>query len=212
MILQATVIRYISTNAYFYIDDTTKHGFLIDPGAEPDKLIKIIKDHGFVIEKILLTHGHFDHVGAVGRLQEELNIPAVMQKNGIQYARNPVWNLSAQMGEKIILTDVLYLEDNSDIILQVNRDFRLQMIPVPGHTLDGCIYYSTVDHVAFVGDSIFKESYGRTDLPGGNEQQLLTSVAQNILTLPDSTQLLSGHSEPTTVAQEKIRTWFLNSF
>lgn len=208
MILQTTVVRYIPTNAYFYIDDATKHGFLIDPGAEPDKLLEILKERSFVIEKILLTHGHFDHIGAVSRLQEALHIPAVMQKNGGQYTQNPVWNLSAQTGEEIVLRDVHFLEDNADISLQANPDFRLHMIPVPGHTSDGCIYYSATDHIAFVGDSIFRQSYGRTDLPGGDERQLLTSIAQNILTLPDATRLLSGHSEPTTVAEEKTRPWF----
>lgn len=212
MILQITVSRYIPTNAYFYIDDTTKHGFLIDPGAESDKLLDIIKDHGFTIEKILLTHGHFDHIGAVNCLQEKLHIPAVMQKNGRQYAQNPVWNLSAQTDEAVILQDVHYLADNTDVILQANHAFGLRMIPVPGHTSDGCIYYSAADRVAFVGDSIFKQSYGRTDLPGGNEQQLLASIVQNILTLPDSTELLSGHSEPTTVAAEKTRPWFQSFF
>lgn len=208
MILQTTVVGYIPTNAYFYIDDTTKHGFLIDPGAEPDKLMKIIKDHDFTIEKILLTHGHFDHIGAVNRLQDELAIPVVMQKNGIQYAQNPAWNLSAQTDKEIILPDVLYLADNTEIFLQANKRFRLRMIPVPGHTLDGCLYYDAAKHIAFVGDSIFLQSYGRTDLPGGDEQQLMTSIIQNILTLPDDTQLLSGHSEPTTVRAEKARPWF----
>lgn len=208
MILQATVVQYIPTHAYFYIDDVTKHGFLIDPGAEPDKLLGIIKERGFVIEKILLTHGHFDHIGAVSRLQEVLHIPVAMQKNGAQYTKNPAWNLSAQTGEAIILHDVLFLDDNADITLPANPDFRLHMIPVPGHTADGCIYYSAADHVAFVGDSIFRQSYGRTDLPGGDERQLLTGIAENILTLPDATRLLSGHSGPTTVAAEKTRPWF----
>lgn len=212
MILQTTVFQYIPTNAYFYIDETTRHGFLIDPGAEADKLMEMIKTRGFFIEKILLTHGHFDHMGAVSRLQKELHIPVAMQKNGVQYVQNPVWNLSAQTDEAIILHDVQYLKDNADVVLEANQDFCLRMIPVPGHTLDGCLYYSAAEHAAFVGDSIFRQSYGRTDLPGGDEQQLMTSIVQNILTLPDSTQLLSGHSDPTTVAAEKTRPWFQRFF
>ena len=82
------------------------------------------------------------------------------------------------------------------------------MVPVPGHTADGCIYYSAKDNVAFVGDSIFQGSYGRTDLPGGDERELLQGIAQNILSLPEDTTLLSGHSEPTTVAAERQMPWY----
>ena len=208
MILQVPVARYIPTNAYFYIDEDTKHGFLIDPGAEPDKLLEIVKERGFQLEKILLTHGHFDHIGAVNDLQRILKIPVLMQKNGRDYAENPVWNLSAQTGVPITLDDVTYLEDNTDIVLQANPDFRLHMIPVPGHTTDGCMYYNLRDHVAFVGDSIFAGSYGRTDMPGGDTETLMKSIVREILSLPDSTALLSGHSGATTVATEKVQSWY----
>ena len=208
MILQVTVARYIPTNAYFYIDEDTKHGFLIDPGAEPDKLLDIIRERGIKLEKILLTHGHFDHIGAVNDLQRKLEIPVLMQKNGCFYAENPVWNLSAQTNEPIILNDVTYIDDNTDIVLQANPDFRLHMIPVPGHTTDGCMYYNLRDHIAFVGDSIFAGSYGRTDMPGGDAKTLMKSIVGDIFSLPDSTTLLSGHSGATTVAVEKERDWY----
>ena len=82
------------------------------------------------------------------------------------------------------------------------------MIPVPGHTTDGCMYYNLRDHVAFVGDSIFAGSYGRTDMPGGDTETLMKSIVREILSLPDSTALLSGHSGATTVATEKVQSWY----
>ena len=203
MVLLTEVQGIFPTNAYFYIDDESKHGFLIDPGAEASKLLGIIDERQFTIEKILLTHGHFDHIGAVNELQQKLNIPVCMQKNGRDYALNIKWNLSDQFGLDIILNDVTYLDDYSDIILSANPDFKLKLIPTPGHTTDGAVYYSDKDGVAFVGDSIFKMSYGRTDFYGGNEQTLMESITKKILTLPDETFLLSGHSEPTTVKFEK---------
>ena len=208
MILLTEVEGVFSTNAYFYIDDETNHGFLIDPGAESSKLLKIIEKKNWTIEKILLTHGHFDHIGSAAPIQRQLKIPICMQKNGRDYVENPVWNLSQNCGLHIVLKDVTYLEDYSDIVLSINPDFKLKLIPVPGHTTDGAIYYSVKDDVAFVGDSIFKASYGRTDFYGGDEETLFNSVTQRILTLPDETILLSGHSEPTTVGDEKNRTWF----
>ena len=203
MILQATVMKYIPTNAYFYIDNETKHGFLIDPGAQADKLLAMISDKGFVIERILLTHGHFDHIGAVEKIRQALSIPVCMQANGRAYAENPVWNLSAQTGTPITLPEVTYLPDYSTISLDASPACDLTLIPVPGHTTDGAMYYTKKDGVAFVGDSIFQGSYGRTDMYGGDEATLLQNIREKILTLPDETILLSGHSAPTTVRDEK---------
>lgn len=208
MIYTVEVGYIIATNAYFYIDDETRHGFLIDAGAEPERLLHLISENNFIIEKILLTHGHYDHIGAAAAIQQALNIPICMQKNGKIYAENTAWNLSTAFGSEIILENVTYLEDYSEIFLSTNENFKLKIIPCAGHTTDGAIYYSEKDGVAFVGDSIFKGSFGRTDLPGGDEKTLFENIKTKILTLPDDTILLSGHSEPTTVAVEKNRAWF----
>ena len=203
MILQTEVHGIFATNCYFYIDDETKHGFLIDPGADADKLLKIIEREGFTIEKILLTHGHFDHIGAVNEIQSKLGVEVYMQGNGRDYVENPVWNLSAYFNLNMKLDSVTYIEDFSEIILSANRNFVLKMIPLAGHTTDSAIFYSKNDSVAFVGDSIFLNSIGRTDFPGGDEYILYKNLKEKIFTLPDDTILLSGHSEPTNVGHER---------
>ena len=208
MILQTMVRGIFETNAYFYIDDKTRHGFLIDPGAQADKLLKIIDEHDFTIEKILLTHGHFDHIGAIPELQDKLKIEVCMQRNGRDYTENPVWNLSAYFGLDMTLDDVTYLDDFSEITLSANKNFGVKLIPLAGHTTDGAVYYNAKDSVAFVGDSIFLNSFGRTDFPGGDELALYKNLKEKLLTLPDATILLSGHSARTTVANEKNRSWF----
>ena len=209
MVLITEVYGIFPTNSYFYIDDVTQHGFLIDPGAEASKLLKIIDEKQFTIEKILLTHGHFDHIGAVNELQSKLKIPVCMQKNGRDYTQNIKWNLSDQFGLDIILNEVDYLEDFTDITLSSNPEFKLKLIPTAGHTTDGAIYYSAEDSVAFVGDSIFKGSIGRTDFYGGDYNILINNITTKILTLPEDTVLLSGHSDPTTVKAEKNQPWFI---
>ena len=203
MIYTVEVGYIIATNAYFYIDEKTNSGFLIDAGAEPERLLHLINDKKFIIEKILLTHGHYDHIGAAAAIQQKLNIPICMQKNGYTYAENPAWNLSSEFGEEIILKNVTYLEDYSEIILSANENFKLQIIPCSGHTTDGAIYYSESEGVAFVGDTIFKNSYGRTDLPGGDAPNLFKNINEKIFTLPADTILFSGHTPPTTVRAEK---------
>ena len=190
-------------NAYFYIDEKTNSGFLIDPGAQADKLLKIIAEKNFTIEKILITHGHFDHIGAAAEIQQKLNIPICMQKNGGDYVKNPVWNLSSEFDLNMTLENVTYLDDYSEIILSANENFKLQLIPCAGHTTDGAIFYSANEGVAFVGDSIFLGTIGRTDFYGGDAKTLFENINTKIFTLPAETILFSGHTPPTTVQAEK---------
>ena len=203
MILPVEVFGVIDENSYFFIDDQTQHGFLIDPGAQADELLKIITERKFTIEKILLTHGHFDHIGAVNEIQRALKIPVCMSKGGNYYAKDPATNCSAFVGEPIILDDVTCLDDYTEINLSVNPNFGVKLIPAPGHTLDGAIYYSAKEGVAFVGDTIFCGSYGRVDLPGGSERELMKTIRDKVFTLPDETILYTGHGSQTTVAAEK---------
>lgn len=209
MILTATVMKYIPTKAYFYVDDRTKHAFLIDPGAQSEALLKIVRERELIIEKILLTHGHFDHIGAVSTIQKELSSPVCMGIRGREYIENPEWNLSAQTDEPIVLKNVTFLPAGTTLTLSSNPEYTLQIIDSPGHTTDGVIYYSSRDKVAFVGDTIFAGSYGRTDLYGGDESTLLHTIQNVVFKLPDDTILLSGHSEPTTVASEKKMAWHI---
>jgi len=205
MIVEVPVRGYFDENCYFYIDDETKYGFLIDPGAEAKKLLKLISDKGWNIEKILLTHGHFDHTGAVNEIRDALGIPAIAHINSDQYLLDGYMNLSAQCGLSITIEDVEYTKDGDILALEANPDFKLKVIYTPGHTTDSIIFYSENDHVAFVGDTIFKGSIGNYKYPGGNLWNLQDSIIDKIFTLPDETVLLSGHSDKTTVGIERQR-------
>ena len=203
IVKRVAVYGVIETNAYFYIDETTKHGFLLDPGAEAGKLLQIITDNHWIIEKILLTHGHFDHIGAAESISRKLNIPILAHRNGRDYLSSPKFNLSAVFGNEIILNSAQYFADDTEITLEANPQVKLRVLPTPGHTQDGVVYYDAAAGLAFVGDTIFRRSIGRTDIPGGDLAQLLKSIEQQIFTLPDDTILYSGHTPPTTVSEEK---------
>lgn len=204
VIKQIAVKDVFETYAYFYIDEATNHGFLIDPGAEANRLLEIIKKEKYVIEKILLTHGHFDHMGAVQQIQDYLHIPVYMHEEGKHYATNTIWNLSGVCGRNVQLENIHYFKDDTIIDLQANPSFKVQALHVPGHTLDSVVYYNECDQVAFVGDTIFAGTIGRSDFFGGNKEQLISSIQQKIFTLPELTILYSGHSIPTTVGKEKL--------
>ena len=210
MIFPVEVHGVFSTNAYFYLDDATRSGFLIDPGAESGRLLHIISERAFNIEKILITHGHFDHIGAVATIRNRLGVPVYIHANGAKYVSDTDWNLSRNFGLNITLSDVNYFEDGAEFVSEVDKNLRLKTIAVPGHTPDSVMFYSERDHAAFVGDTIFQAAFGRTDFLGGNEWDLLESIKHKILTLPDDTILYSGHTPPTTVADEKTRPWYID--
>ncbi|MBR1701480.1 MAG: MBL fold metallo-hydrolase [Lachnospiraceae bacterium] len=187
------------------MDDKTKHGFIIDPGAQAKGLLGIIKENGWTIEKILLTHGHFDHTGAVDGIRIALDIPVLAHRRSDEYLLDARKNLSALCGPAIIVENVKYMDDGDVIEIDSNPDFHLEVIYVPGHTTDSVMFYSEADHVAFVGDTIFKGSIGNYLYPGGDPKDLQRSIIERIFTLPDDTVLCSGHSEQTTVGIEKSR-------
>ena len=205
MVIEVTVKGYFEENCYFYIDDNSGHGFIIDPGAQADRLLAIIEENGWTIEKILLTHGHFDHTGAVNEIRDALNIPVFAHKRSDEYLLDAGRNLSALCGSPITIDNVGYIDDGDEVTLDLTTDFSLKTIWVPGHTTDSVMYYSEKDHVAFVGDTIFKGSIGNYRYPGGSLKDLQRSIVEKIFTLPYDTVLYSGHSEQTTVGAEKRR-------
>ena len=166
---------------------------------------EVIKENGWTIEKILLTHGHFDHTGAVDGIRESLNIPVFAHRRSDEYLLDARKNLSALCGPAIIVKGTRYLEDGDIISIDENPGFLLQVIYTPGHTTDSVVFYSEKDHVAFVGDTIFKGSIGNDQYPGGNRQEMIESITGKIFALPDDTVLYSGHSDATTVGMERNR-------
>ncbi len=206
MVQQVPVRDVFETNGYFYIEEKTGHGFLIDPGAEAERLLGIIRKNGWVIEKILLTHGHFDHTGAVAALSEELKIPYLIHRNGKQYLTDTRMNLSAFYERHVMLEHAAYFDHGERIRLQDgNEGFSLQVLHTPGHTPDSVVLYNQMDGIAFVGDTIFRGSIGTTRYPGGNPLQLQNSILKTIFSLPEETVICSGHSDPTTVEAELRR-------
>ncbi len=204
MIVQTVpVSQYLTTNAYFYIDEKSGKGVLIDPAAEAEHLLQIIRENDWKIEKILLTHGHFDHIGAVQQIADTLRVSYFIHIKGKQYLSSPQFNLSGMTPKPIVLEQAQYLEDGEMVGWNDDKSAGLRVIYTPGHTQDSVVYYDKDNNIAFVGDTIFKDSYGATHFPGGDFAQLMNSIKNKVLTLPDNTVLYSGHSEPTTVGLEK---------
>ncbi len=202
MIKELQVQGVFAENTYFYIDAHSKAGFIIDPGAQAGLIYEVIQRNGWHIEKILLTHGHFDHMGAAEMLREKLVAPICIYPEDAPYLTDPYLNLSANSGNPITVPHYEELYDGEIIRLKANSGFYLKVIHTPGHTPGSVTYYSPEERAAFVGDLLYQHGPGLTQFPGGNRRELEASILDKILTLPADTLLLSGHSSPISVADE----------
>ena len=190
------------SNSYFVIDDNTKHGFLFDAGAEGAYLSGIMDKEGYVIEKIIITHGHFDHIGGIEELRKYKKIPVYIHEAGTRFLSDPRYNLSAMTGDVIKITADGYFKDG-DIIETEDGGLSLRVINTPGHTDDSCVFYCEKGGFAVTGDTIFRGTYGNYRFPTGDYATLMKSIKEKILTLPPETVLYSGHTTETTVEREK---------
>ena len=205
MIECVPVVGEFSENCYFFIDAASKHGFAIDPGAQASRLLALIAERGWTIEKILLTHGHFDHIGAASELREALGVPILAFANAREYLADPAMNLSAYQAESITVDGVLPFEDGQRISLAANPAHELTVLHTPGHTSDSVTFFAPSESAAFVGDTIFAGSIGNYRFPGGSYGQIRSSILEKILKLPAETVLLPGHGPQTSVLAERMR-------
>ncbi|MCB1722794.1 MAG: MBL fold metallo-hydrolase [Gammaproteobacteria bacterium] len=195
-------------NSSLLICEETRRAALVDPGGEPDRLRAAVADADVVVEKILLTHGHFDHAGAAGRLARELGVPIEGPQQDDRFLLDTLPQWCAQFGfpagERVEPTR--WLEDGDEVRF---GDQVLEVRHCPGHTPGHVILFHRGDRVAIVGDVIFKGSIGRTDFPRGDHPTLLASIRSRIWTLGDDVLLLPGHGPRTTVGEERRHNPFL---
>lgn len=203
MVKELRVQGVFTENCYFFIDDTTKAGFIIDPGAQAGLIYDTVMRNGWHIEKILLTHGHFDHMGAAELLREKLVAPIYVYPADARYLTDTYLNLSGNYPHPFTVPHYEEIYDGEIIKLKANSGFYLKVIHTSGHTPGSVTYYAPETGVAFVGDTLYEHGPGLTNFPGGNRSELEDSIVNKILTLPSNTILLSGHSSPITVADER---------
>lgn len=181
---------------------------LVDPGGDPQRLRATITEAGVSVEKILLTHGHFDHVGAVAGMARDLDVPIEGPHRDDQFLIDalPQWCSQAGFPPGEVFTPERWLVDGDEVCF---GEQRLEVRHCPGHTPGHVIFFHRRSETAIVGDVIFKGSIGRTDFPRGDHQTLLSSIRRQIWTLGDAVVLLPGHGPTTTVGEERAHNPFL---
>ncbi len=187
-------------NCYFAIEDNTNDSIIIDPGADADRLIAKIEKEKLNLKYIVLTHGHFDHIGACKEIKENYNTPIVICEGEEILIENSKNNLSNMINKNIELKADITLKDNE--IFKFGEDLSFKVIKTPGHTPGGMCLYFEKENILFSGDTLFYGSIGRTDFPYGNSSDLIKSI-NRLKELPDETVVYCGHGNKTTIQIEK---------
>lgn len=193
----------IDNNNYLLIDEATKEAALIDCSTFDDEILTAIDDEGAVLKYVLLTHGHFDHITGLNDTDEDVEV--LMHQADMEWITelNTYLPMVGMPPMKTPRIDA-YLEDNQVIKL---GETQIKVIHTPGHTQGGVCFL--VNNNLFSGDTIFKESVGRCDLPGGNFDQIVESIENKIFTLPNDIVIYPGHGRTTTVGWEKEHNMFM---
>ena len=186
-------------NCYIVGDSETKSGIIIDPSWEPERIIKHVEKFGLKIEKIILTHGHADHIGAVQDIRAHFQVPVFIGEGDAPMLTDPVANLSGFSGDSVSTDPADGLLREGDEV-KVGR-FGFKVFETPGHSPGSISLYG--HGVVFTGDALFLGSIGRTDFPGCSLDVLMNSIKSKILTLPEDTIVYPGHGPDTMVQQER---------
>lgn len=200
MRIEKKLLGAIQTNTYVVINEETKEAFVVDPAANKEAFIQSFEVEGYDLKAILLTHGHYDHVGGVEALIEKYQCPLYALEQEAETLSNPNVNLSYQMRNKISIESYTPLIDGQEIEV---AGIKIDVLATPGHTTGGVCYYVAENGVLFSGDTLFAESVGRTDLPGGSYDALVRSINEKLLVLPEDTIVYPGHMSETTIEHEK---------
>ena len=201
-------VGMLATNCYVAVNEETKEGVIVDPGADCDSIMDMVEQAG--VEKvvgILLSHGHSDHIGALNEVRKATGAPVFVGKGDDDCLTKADVNLSFFVGRAIECAPAENIVEDGQILNLAGMEF--EVLATPGHTKGGVCYYNKADIYAFVGDTVFCESIGRTDVPGGSYKQILESIKNKLLVLDDGVGLLPGHGPYTSVGWERRRNPFL---
>ena len=204
MILERVVVGSFAVNCYILAADTGSQAVIIDPGDELEKITRVLHRHTLTPGIVVNTHGHFDHIGC----DNDLGVPVYIHAADAPMLGDSRKNYSAFFGvSSRVSAQIVMLSDRERI---VHAGIELEVLHIPGHSPGGIslVLKKPESGIVFSGDSLFCQGIGRTDL-GGDEELLVRSIREKLLTLPDETVVYPGHGPATTIGDEKKENPFL---
>lgn len=206
--VQLVPVTPFAQNCSILWDSESKEAVLIDAGGEADKLKAIVQELGISVKQLWITHGHIDHIGAVGELAEYWQVPVIGPHKNDEFWIESLAEVAQKYGFPIpqAVTVNQWLQ-GGDIVQLGEHQFEVRF--APGHTPGHIMFYNAQHKLLWAGDVLFKGSIGRTDFPKGDYQQLIDSIHRECLSLDDDVQFIAGHGEPSTIGNERLHNPFL---
>ena len=189
------------TNCYIVQDEESKETLVIDPGGEVEKIIEMLEIMNANLKYIYLTHCHADHTGGVNSLKEKMGGKILIHRFDAEGLENDSISLSTFIGMAPIFLEADSRIDDNDLI-HIGK-IELKVIHTPGHTKGGSCLYCEKENMIFTGDTLFRGTWGRTDLPTGSFEEIINSISKKLMCLPDETICYPGHGKSTKICEEK---------
>lgn len=194
------VLGICQTNCYFVYKEGSSEVIFIDPADRGDYIYETLKEKGFRVAGILLSHGHFDHIWGSKKLRELSGGKIYAYEGEKEVCEDAGKNVSEQAGRSYTVEPDVYLKDNEEVTI---AGMTCRLIATPGHTRGGCCYYFEEAGMLISGDTLFQESVGRTDFPTGSMSTLIRSIKERLFVLPDNVKVYPGHGDTTEIGLEK---------
>jgi len=208
MIHEILPVGMLGCNCSVFGDETTREAIVVDPGDDIAAIVAILERHALRVKAIVITHAHIDHIGGAAKLKALTGAPVHMNARDQElYDALPMqagWLGMSQAPEQ---TEIDTPAREGDTLRLGETDFHV--LHTPGHTPGSLCLWIPAEHKLIAGDTLFYDSIGRTDLPGGDGRQILRSIKDKLYPLPDDTIVIPGHGQNTTLGREKERNYFL---
>lgn len=205
MKIQRYVVGLYGANCYIVSDEEEREAIVIDPGEYSSEIQDYIVTNNLNVKYILLTHGHFDHIGGVEELKKLTQARVAISKEDAPMLLDPSLNLSEMVYKKILCNPADILLSDGDTL--TFGKYSVEVIYTPGHTKGGVCF--KINNVCFTGDILFKGSIGRYDFPGGDFSTLMDSIKNKLLVLGNDVTIYPGHGDSSTIGKEKRLNMFL---
>ena len=199
----------LQCNCSVFGDESTREAIVIDPGDGTDlvRLQAILDKHALTVKAIIITHAHIDHIGAAAKLKASTGAPVYMNSN--DQTLYDQLDMQAQWLQMRVPAQTEIDVDARDGATLKCGETEMTLLHTPGHTQGSLCVFVPTEKLLIAGDTPFRDSVGRTDLPGGDHRMLLGSIKEKLLTLPEETRVVAGHGPDTTIGRERERNPFL---
>lgn len=209
MIHEVLPVGMLQCNCSIFGDEQSHEAIVIDPGDNIEDILAILEKHALHVKEIVITHAHIDHIGGAAKLKAATGAPVLMNANDQELYDQMDVQASWLGMEPPTRTAIDAPARDGDVLTLGPVEFRV--LHTPGHTQGSISLWIPAENKLIAGDTLFRDSIGRTDLPGGNPRQILRSIEGKLLQLPEETVVVPGHGANTTIGREKERNPFLQS-